>query len=202
VHHQGISVGTIEVDDGGKDIEPGVTLANNRVADAAVDGIRYYDTSLYVLVYPDGQGGIRWRIYELPDQTKLRAIQPYNMIAQLDSTFVFSHGTLVSTTEQVDTTAVPRAAIAALAKVLPSVLAFAQTQPGTEQARAEYEVPPIHLYKVVVKDGVFELNGGPSDQTILVTLNPERKPTVDENKPKVEDNKPTTAPATQSAGSR
>src|SRR5262249_12652895 len=111
VSYKGIPVRAVELDAQGNDKEADKALVANRAADAAVDGIRYYDTSLYLLVNSDGKGGIQWRILELPDQTKLRAVKPYNMVAQLDSTLVFKNGMLTGTKEQADSTAVPRAII-------------------------------------------------------------------------------------------
>lgn len=202
VHHQGIAVVPIQVDARGQDIDPRAQMVANRKADAGVDGIRYYDTSLYVLIYPDGKGGVRWQILELPDQTKLRAVKPFNAIAQLDATFVFAHGTLVSTAEQVDTTAVPRAAIAALAKVMTSLapMLFAQAAVGAPEVPSSYSLPPVQLYKVVMNNGVAELNGGPGDRRISVALNLDQpEPAKDEKKKEAE--KPaTTSPSTQPTG--
>jgi len=112
---------------------------------------------LYVLIYPDAKGGVVWQLIDLPDQTKLRAISPYNNVAQLDVTLAFSNGTLVSTSEQIDTTAVPRAAIQALAKIIPNAIAalLAQAQPGAKGA-VSYSLPSVQLYKVTMSHGVVE----------------------------------------------
>ena len=53
-------------------------------ADRCVNGIRYYQNSLYLLVYSDGKGGIVSEFMYLPDTTKKMVACPHNFAADLD----------------------------------------------------------------------------------------------------------------------
>jgi hypothetical protein len=132
-------------------------------------GIRYYGSSLYLMINSDGKGGVQWRIIELPDQTKKMSAQPYNFIAQLSSTLVFQNGILMGSAVQADSTAVPRAVLDAITKVLPAAAKLLLARP--EGATEELLVRP-ELYKIVVRDDTVEFNGGPADFSVHVTLTP------------------------------
>jgi hypothetical protein len=122
----------------------------NARSDADFKGIRYYGTSLYLLVYSDGRGNIVWKVLELPDQTKLMSAKPYNLLARLEVQLTFANGTLARASQFVDATAVPRALIEAAAKVAPLLGLF---------DAAAYQVPAPRLYKIVPIPGGFEFVG-------------------------------------------
>lgn len=83
----------------------------------ADDGIRYFDTSPFLLVYTDGKGGIHSKVLYLPDSTKLRSIKPYSYGAKNDTTLKFDRGRLVQAKAVVDETIIPSAVISGLEKV-------------------------------------------------------------------------------------
>src|SRR6185369_7888903 len=85
----------------------------------APSGIRYYDTSSYLLVYSDGVSKVNWQLLQLPDQTKLRFAKPYNFVSSLKANFYFNEGVLVSAGETGDSTKVPQAVIEAIGKIAP-----------------------------------------------------------------------------------
>jgi hypothetical protein len=138
----------------------------NDAADESASGIRYYQASPYLLVYSDGKGGIVWKIYYLPDQTRKMTATPYNYVAKVTANLTFSRGVLTDSTEDVDTTAVPKAILAAAEKLLP--LALADTTPE------ERTVLPPRLYKILVAGDTITLAGGPGDTNVSVTIKGEK----------------------------
>jgi len=133
----------------------------NASADEKAKGIRYYQTSPYLLVYSDGKGGIGWKIYYLPDQTRKMSAEPYNFLSKVKADLTFSNGMLTDSTADIDATTLPKGIISAVEKLLPSLLAAADQPP--------HEIPPPRLYKIVVKGGEIILAGSPGDRTIRVT---------------------------------
>lgn len=131
----------------------------NIEADNRANGIRYYGSSLYILVNSDGRGNIEWRILELPDQTKKMVAQPYNFLANIKTDMTFSNGVLNQSKVAIDASVVPKALIETVAKALPFLAA----------ARAEYKVPSVQIYKIVARGNTFEFVGGAGDEPIYVT---------------------------------
>ena len=139
----------------------------NDEQDAKATGLRYYDSSYYLLVYATGRGSIQWHLMELPDQTKLMAARPYAVMAQLDANLDFVHGVLVKSSEKADSTVIPRAIIAAAAEVaaIAAEALLADADPATR------ELPAPHLYKIVHSAQGLAFEGGPAAKTVFrVTL--------------------------------
>src|SRR5687767_993882 len=60
------------------------------------NGIRYYQTSMYLLVYANGKGGLGHEIVELPDPTKKMMAEPYADLASLNMELKFKNGAFSS----------------------------------------------------------------------------------------------------------
>lgn len=116
-------------------------------------GIRYFDTSPFLLMYADGKGGLESKVLYLPDSTKLRSIKPYAYAAKNDSTLKFDNGRLASAKSTVDETAIPTAVISGLEKVATSLIKAANG--GAEG------IPAPYLFRIVgAPDGSWKLAGG------------------------------------------
>lgn len=160
VKHAAIPYVGIPADDGKNSVEIESVKRRNIEADNRANGIRYYGSSLYLLVNSDGRGKIEWRILELPDQTKKMVAQPYNFLATIKTDMSFNDGVLNQSKVAIDASVVPRALIETVAKVLP-YLAAADAP--------SYEVPSVEIYKIVARNNTFEFVGGPGDKPIRVT---------------------------------
>lgn len=132
------------------------------------NGIRYYDTSLYLLIYPDGLEKVSWKLLELPDQSKLRVAKPFNFISSLDTTFHFRDGVLVRAQEAGDSTKVPQAVIQAIGEIAPLLLAADARSKNT----FEHTVPVPLLYKLVARKGEYLLMGERLSQEMKISLEP------------------------------
>jgi hypothetical protein len=139
--------------------------------DASADGIRYYGSSLYLLIHGDGKGGITTKLLELPDPTKLMVAKPYSTMSSLESSMTFKNGILTQAKEAPDTSAFPSAILSAAEKVLPRLF----LAPGAGEFREgpttpTNAVPAPYLYKVLVEGDTVRFVGGPGDVDILVPL--------------------------------
>ena len=168
VDFQGVPQSTWSVDTRCADAVPKEQAPEKSWFHSEPDGIRYYGTSLYLLVYPDGRGNLVWQILELPDRTKLMSAHPYSYFADLDSSFQFDNGMLVGARQAADGTAVPRAVISAAMQLVTALAAaaaggmktammFDGTSPPKDQ---KYEVPPVHFYKIVADANGIHFRGG------------------------------------------
>ena len=129
-------------------------------------GVRYYLSSPYLLVYTNGKGKLLWQIEYLPDPTKLMVGTPTQFFAKTTSKFAFTNGILSSSKNESDSTAAPKAIIAAVEKTLP-LLAAAFTDlkdTGTKK------IPAPRLYKIVLEQDNFKLIGVQSSEQVNVTL--------------------------------
>jgi hypothetical protein len=70
-----------------------------------IGGFVYYESSPYLLIYPDGKGQVSWEIKYLADPKKKRIAKPSVFFAKLDSTLVFDNGVLSETDVSADSTA-------------------------------------------------------------------------------------------------
>jgi hypothetical protein len=129
----------------------------NDAANAADEGIRYFDTSPFLLIYTDGKGGLVSKLLYLPDSTKLRSIKPYAYAAKNDTTLKFDHGRLSQAKSVVDETAIPTTVISGLEKVAISrAKANAANNGGTG-------IPAPYLFRIVSDErGLWSLAGGPA----------------------------------------
>jgi hypothetical protein len=113
--------------------------------DCKARGVRYYDSSPYLLVQTDNQGGLTSDFMYLPDQNKKRQARPYTFLASNTTTLSFQNGILTDSSSDTDSSAVPAAVIKALEQVATSaakLLAFDAAQ--TKQA------PRVYLFKIVI----------------------------------------------------
>lgn len=74
-------------------------------------GIRYYQSAPYVLVYKDDKGAYVWKLYYLPDQTRLMVAEPQQLLAKITSNMTFNNGVLTEANSDVDATAVAKAVV-------------------------------------------------------------------------------------------
>lgn len=140
--------------------------ASSDAADARAAGIRYYESSPYLLVYSDNAGGLVTRIVHLPDRSKRRSIRPYARLARGKATFDFRNGVLTGTDSDSDATAIPRAVVGALeAAAKAAIVAGRGSGMGDGTA-----VPAPYLFKIVVAGDRVELVGGGRPEPIRVDL--------------------------------
>lgn len=137
-----------------------LSTVSDGVDDTTVDGIRYYESSPYLLVYSDGKGGLVSKLIHLPDLTKKRVIQPFAYLAANNSTLTFTNGMLTQSKVVADETVVPKAVIGVLEQTALAALggfnvAGAPTPPSTPNH------PPPYLFKVELSNGQAKLVGGP-----------------------------------------
>lgn len=146
-------------------------------------GIRYYDTSPYVLFYANGKGGAEWAVHVLPDPEKLRTVRPYSKLASLETELTFDpkSGVLTKSTETADGTVLAIAVADLFAKLAPMFLALdLPTEDGKEREGNVMVIPAPRLYKIVTKNNRWYLRGGPGDEEIFLAI----IPATSETKPK------------------
>ncbi len=141
-----------------------VRLKNDQ-EDAKFTGIRYYLSSLYLLVYTDGKGNLVWKLYQLPDQTKLMVATPTQFFAKTTANFTFTNGVLTQSKSEADSAGAIKAVIGAIEKVLPLMAAAMVPTEATK-------IPAPKLYKIVFDQGNLKLIGEQSPETVSVTLKP------------------------------
>lgn len=128
------------------------------------NGIRYYQTSRYLLVYADGKGGLAHELLVLPDPTKKMMAEPYADLASLNMELKFTNGALTSTTESADASKVPAAIVKAVSQFLPTLAADAVDRATTAS------LPAPRLYKIIVLGGVVRFVGvEPTERLQIVT---------------------------------
>jgi hypothetical protein len=138
--------------------------------DNAERGIRYYESSPYLLVHTDNEGGLTTELIYLPDLSKKMSARPYNYLANSSTTLNFKNGVLSSAETKVDETAVPKAILGAIETAAMAVLA-------ADEPKGElHQVPPPYLFKIVFEGKDIKLKGGPGDIPISVTVPKEKKP--------------------------
>jgi hypothetical protein len=136
-------------------------------ADDEARGVRYYESSPYLLVHTDNQGGIVTRILYLPDRTKKRSIRPYSQLARGTSTLQFENGVLTSSQTELDAAVVPKAIVSALEKAAIAFLAANQVKKAPEE---EKFVPGPRLFKIVIHGDSVTLKIGNGVAPIHVDL--------------------------------
>lgn len=129
-----------------------------KYTDEQADGIRYYDTAPFLLVYSDGNGGLTSQLLFLPDLTQKRVIKPYAVLASNTSTLTFVNGVLTQGKAEVDETLVPKALVGALEKAATAALAGTLNAAGRTPTA---QLPPPQLFKIVIKGETAQLIGGP-----------------------------------------
>jgi hypothetical protein len=140
-------------------------------------GIRYYESSPYLLVHTDNEGGLVTRLIYLPDPTKKMAVRPYARWASSSTTLNFKNGVLSSAETSFDETAVPKAILGAIEKAATAAI-MAADEPQSET----HNVPAPYLFKIVFECDKIVLKGGQAlgpdgkETSIQVTVPKEKKP--------------------------
>jgi len=126
------------------------------------EGIRYYESSLFLLVYEDGAGKLKYDFRYLPDPSKPMAIRTHSWIAKLETEYTFENGVLTKSIAKVDETAVPKAIVAAAKDLIPASLV------KTESSDAP---SGVLLYKVRTDGGQirFDAAGATSAEGVAPT---------------------------------
>lgn len=160
---------------------------SGKFSDAEAQGIRYYESAPFLLVYSDGKGGIVSKLLFLPDLTQKRTVDPYALLASNNTTLTFTNGVLTQGKTVVDETVVPKAVAGALEKAAGAALnAFNVAGGGTSG-----KLPPPLLFKIIMKGGSARLAGGASVgsdgklRAIDVTVSAPDKEGEEAHKPKV-----------------
>jgi hypothetical protein len=85
----------------------------HKVVDPAQDadetGIRYYQSAPYVLLYKDAKGAYVWKLYHLPDQTRLMVAEPRQFFSKIGAGLSFNNGVLTDASSEADATVVAKA---------------------------------------------------------------------------------------------
>ncbi|MER0170149.1 MAG: hypothetical protein DU489_05970 [Nitrosomonas sp.] len=137
------------------------------IEDSADEGIRYFGSSYYLFLYSNGKGGLITEIKSLPDPNKKMSAKPYSFLSSLDLTMNFVNGVLTSSEETADSTAIPKAVIAAAEKVA-SLLLQTMNLPSKQ-----LELPAPYVYKIVLKSDSIEFVGGSAEDRIKISLLPQ-----------------------------
>jgi hypothetical protein len=142
-----------------------VTSVDTDAKDKKDLGIRYYESSPYLLVHTDNEGGLVTRILYLPDPTKKRSVRPYAYLANSSTTLNFKNGVLSSAETSVDTTAIPKAILGAIESA-----ATAAIKAADEPAGENHNVPPPYLFKIIINGDKVFLGGQPTEPDGTVKL--------------------------------
>ena len=120
----------------------------------AARGVRYYDSSPYLLVQTDNQGGLTSDFMYLPDPNKKRQARPFTFLSSNTTTLSFQNGILTDSSSDTDSSAVPAAVIKALEQAAVSAAKLTAFDVAkTKQA------PRVYLFKIIKKDGQWRLVG-------------------------------------------
>lgn len=118
--------------------------------DATDSGIRYYRSAPYLLIYFNATGDREWKIMNLPDVTTKMSAQPSNVLSKVKADLTFVNGVLSDSKEEADDTALGKAVLEAIEKIVPLLAA-------TPNAKTEVTAPVI--YKIIVKGDAAWLKG-------------------------------------------
>jgi len=164
VTHEPVKYHPYPSNGGTTDVRENVKSENDKV-DNSKTGVRYFLSSPYLLVYSDGKGNLQWKIYNLPDQTKLMVATPTQFFAKTMASFTFTNGVLTASKTEADSSAAIKAVIGAIEKVLP-LLSL------EDSVRNMTTIQAPRLYKIVVDQDNLKLIGVPSKDTVSITLKP------------------------------
>jgi len=142
--------------------------------DAKYDGIRYYGSSLYLLVHTDNAGGLTADPVYLPDPAKLMSAHPYAYLSSNSGSMEFTNGVLTSSETEVDATVVPKAVLTALQAVAVAAVGAANT---TTQEKNSPTVPLPTIFKIEVSGGHAQLIGENGPLPAAVNIQGIHRPT-------------------------
>ena len=133
-----------------------VRLIPDAATDARVEGVRYYEPAPFILVFPDGKGGLDTSLIYLPDTTRKLAVRPYALLAKNKTTLNFTGGVLDDAESVVDETVIPAALIEAAKSVV-----LKRINPAADEGGGAFEVtvPPPALFRVYVDEDGIQLRG-------------------------------------------
>lgn len=100
----------------------GVKPINTEVENRSAKGFRFYGEAPFVLVTPDGVGGIKSELIYLPDLRRKYSVRPLAFLATNKTTLTISNGVLGGVESKVDATTVPASVIGVAAEVAKSKL--------------------------------------------------------------------------------
>jgi hypothetical protein len=119
--------------------------------DTTARGLRYYDSSPYLLVQTDNQGSLKAELIYLPDLTKKRQATPYAFLATNTTSLDFQKGVVTTTISDVDTSAVPVSVVNALKGISVEALKLFDDSDPNGPAPPD-RVPRVYLFKIVKRD--------------------------------------------------
>jgi hypothetical protein len=128
--------------------------------EASNRGFRYYESSPYLLVQTDNEGGLKSQLLYLPDETKKRSIRLFNYAASISITLEFTHGVLTHGVADVDETVVPNAIISALETAAKAAIMGGNTPEGKKTP----PLPGPYLFKILIKGDQVTLKGGQAEE--------------------------------------
>jgi hypothetical protein len=120
--------------------------------DVRAKGLRYYDSSPYLLVQTDNQGALKAELKYLPDLTKKRQASPYTFLSSNTTTLDFQSGVVTSTVSDVDASAVPVAVVTALKSVATEAVKMMFDDSNAAEEAPPNRVPKVYLFKIVKRD--------------------------------------------------
>jgi hypothetical protein len=121
------------------------------------EGIRYYDSAPFLLVYSDGKGGLKTELIYLPDTTQTRVVRPYAWFSKNDAKYIFDNGVLTTALSEVDETVVPKAIVSAAKQVVAAQYSSADAGGAVS---ATQKIPPPALFRIFVDpNGNVRLRG-------------------------------------------
>jgi hypothetical protein len=132
-------------------------------------GIPYYEGSYYLLVWPDGLGNLKWSLNYVADTTKKMEYRTKNFLSAVETDLEFSNGLLTKGTTSLDSTAVPKAVVAAAEKVLLAAIAN-DASPTNSNA-----IPGPSIFKLVVNGGKIVFLGEESKDVVYSTITTPKK---------------------------
>jgi hypothetical protein len=117
--------------------------------DEAGEGIRYYDTSPYILVQRDTNSNWATSVLYLADHTKQNQANAFSFLAVNNTSLVFTNGVMTDSTAATDSSAVPAAIVQAAAQVALTATKAVSSNPAliesTSSELGEAERVPITL---------------------------------------------------------
>jgi hypothetical protein len=144
------------------------------------DGIRYFDSSPYILVQRDTNSNWSSSILYLTDHTKPSEVHVGAFLAINNTTLTFSNAILTDVSAQTDSSAVPAAVIQAAAQAAAAMASTpmahaAENELGTggvtppkEQVAPPITKPAAFLFKIIKQDGRWGVVGASAPEIDLI----------------------------------
>jgi hypothetical protein len=129
------------------------------------EGIPYYEGSYYLLVWADGAGNLKWQLDYLADPNKKFEYRTRSFLSKVEAELTFSNGLLTKGNTTIDSTAVPKAVVGAVEKVLMAIA----NDPDRPLANS-HAIPAPSLFKLVSKGNTIVIYGHESAGTVNATV--------------------------------